>query len=70
MSSFDVQSMDMSSLGGFSFANHSLAQNSQSQNLNVSAMSGLISTGSAISRSGTGMTSRAKKSSLERKLEK
>jgi hypothetical protein len=70
MSSFDVQSMDMSSLGGFSFANHSLAQNSHSQNLNVSAMSGLISTGSAISRSGTGMTSRAKKSSLERKLEK
>lgn len=70
MSSFDVQSMDMSSLGGFSFANHSLAQNSHSQNLNVSAMSGLISTGSAISRSGTGMAARAKKSSLERKLEK
>lgn len=69
MSSFDVQSMDMSSLGGFSFANHSLAQNSQSQNLNVSAMSGLISTGSAFSRSGTSMA-RAKKSSLERKLEK
>ena len=68
MSSFDVQSMDMSSLGGFSFANHSLAQNSQ-QNLNVSAMSGLISTGSALSRSGTSM-SRQKKSSLERKLEK
>ena len=68
MSSFDVQSMDMSSLGGFSFANHSLAQNSQ-QNLNVSAMSGLISTGSALSRSGTSM-SRNKKSSLERKLEK
>jgi len=68
MSSFDVHSMDMSSLGGFSFANHSLAQNSQSQNLNVSAMSGLISAGSTFSRSGA--TMRSKKSSLERKLEK
>eukprot|EP00804_Cyclotella_cryptica_P020644 CCRYP_003469-RA/>CCRYP_003469-RA protein AED:0.30 eAED:0.30 QI:462/1/1/1/0/0.5/2/451/775 len=71
MSSFDVQSMDMSSLGGFSFTNHSLANQSQSQNLNVSAMSGLISTGSALSRSGTSMARKKQsKSSLERKLEK
>ncbi|KAL7486152.1 hypothetical protein ACHAW6_011762 [Cyclotella cf. meneghiniana] len=70
MSSFDVQSMDMSSLGGFSIANHSLAQ-SQSQNLNISAMSGLISTGSALSRSGTSMARKKQsKSALERKLEK
>lgn len=70
MSSFDVQSMDMSSLGGFSFTNHSLAQ-SHNQNLNMSAMSGLISTGSALSRSGTSMARKKQtKSSLERKLEK
>jgi len=59
MSSFDIQSMDMSSLGGFSFNQSGYQSNS---NYNMS----LISTGSAMSRGGGA----SRKSALERKLEK
>ena len=59
MSSFDIQSMDMSSLGNFSFNQSGYQSNS---NYNMS----LISTGSAMSRGGGA----SRKSALERKLEK
>lgn len=65
MSSFDVQSMDMCSLGGFSFS-QSGYQSMANSNYN---MSGLISTGSAVSH-GDGAGGSSRKSALERKLEK
>lgn len=62
MSSLDVSSFDMSSVGGFS-------KSSNFGQSNMSGMSGLISTGSQASRGGAS-AARRKKSSLEQKLEK
>lgn len=69
VSTFDVHSMDMSSLGGYS----SYAGN-QSQNLsfagNLSQGMSMNSMGSAAGMSGEGKNSASRKSALERKLEK
>lgn len=63
MSSFDIQSMDMSSLGGFSW-------NQASGMTNNHDMSGRISTGSTQMTGRSGKSRKSGKSALERKLEK
>ncbi|KAL7471729.1 hypothetical protein ACHAXS_012017 [Conticribra weissflogii] len=72
MASFDVQSMDMSSIGNFSFnqSTNTFGGQSSRGDHNTSMMSGLISTGSQMSRGSMARANKQRKSALERKLEK
>lgn len=72
MASFDVQSMDMSSIGNFSFnqSTNTFGGQSSRGDHNISMMSGLISTGSQMSRGSMARANKQRKSALERKLEK